>query len=328
MKNKLITNFLICLLLIFNACQGLTDFIPQDFEEKLCVTAVIESGGELNKIFIERTFQSEYPADESTHLEELSVVIRSDSEIVFEYFNPKSDNRIDTVILPAGIDFLPDQKYTLIISEKNSELITSEVNVPSSPQIPEVSIEGMAQTFLPPPAECHNPVKAMILNVDFITAEDCNYYLGITGNLDPWLENLQLNFADYEIIESNSPYFKTFLYGFRSIGFPYCGFTPVTNIPSSNYQPCFFDSKTIPETTSKIKIKININPYFDYTKPIRITLNSIPKELYDYEKSYHTYIETLSDPFSEPVYLRGNINGGYGIFAICNGSYTSLLLPE
>jgi hypothetical protein len=327
MKKKLITDFLFCLLILLNSCQGLTDFIPPDFEEKLFVNAVINNGRDQNKIIIEKSFQYEYPSEVKATLEDLSVIIRSESEIVFEYFNPNSENRTDTVHLPTSLEFIPNQKYTLIISEKNTESITSEIAVPHPPTIPEISIEGIAQTLLPPPAECHNPVKAIVLNVNFRSDEDCFYYLDIEGHLNPLFEDMLIKLIDYDIIESNTPYFNTFIYGFGSVGFSSCALTPFFIIPGHTYKPCFFDGKTIPGNACNIKIKIDINKLYDYARPIKITLNSIPKDLYAYEKSYYTYYETGNDPFSEPVYIRGNIKRGYGIFAICGGSQTSFILP-
>lgn len=327
MKNKLLTVFLLVLLILLNSCQGLIDFIPPDFEEKLCVNAVINNGRNPNKIIVEKTFQHEYPSEVQATLEDLSVSIRSESNIVFEYFNPKSENRIDTIYLPADLEFIPNQKYTLTISEKKSESITSEIVVPLPPSTPEISIEGSVQTFLSPPLECHNPVKSIVLNVKFTADEDCFYYLDIEGYLKPGIQDFPLNLMDYEIIESNTSYFKTVLYGFVSVGFRRCTFDYLYTTPYHTYQPCFFESKTIPENICNFKIKLDINGYYDFSRPIKITLNSIPKELYAYEKSYFTYLETLFDPFSEPVYLKGNIIRGYGIFSICSGSHTSLTLP-
>jgi len=53
---------------------------------------------------------------------------------------------------------------------------------------------------------------------------------------------------------------------------------------------------------------------------LTINLISIPEELYLFEKSLYTYDRVSDDPFSEPVYLNGNIQEGNGIFAICRGS--------
>ena len=325
MKKKIITGFLLVLLLLFDSCQGLTDFIPPDFEEKLCVNAVINNGRDQNKIIVEKTYQNEYPSEVKASLEDLSVIISSESGVVFEYFNPKSENRIDTIRLPADMEFIPDQKYTLIISEKKSESITSEIVMPHSPSNPEISIEGMVQTFLPPLQECHNPVTSIVLSVNFRSDEDQFYYLDIEGYMNPYYNDTLRYLIDYDIIESNTSYFRAFIHGFMSFGFRICRSDFL--IPAHIYQPCFFDSKTIPGNACNFKIKIDINTLYDFTRQIRVTLNSIPKDLYTYEKSYHTYLETLFDPFSEPVYIRGNIKGGYGIFAICGGSQTSLILP-
>lgn len=324
---RIITGIMLAILLkIINSCQGLIEMIPTDFEEKLCVTAILNDFKDQNIIIVEKSYQNEYPSEIKAHLEDLSVKIISESEVVFEYFNPKSENRIDTIHLPSYLKYVPNQKYTLTISEKNSETVVSEIVVPYSPSELEVGIEGMVQTFLPPPAECHNPIKSVLLEIKFKSEKNLFYYIDIDGYMDLIYKDTLRYLIDYDILESNSSYFKTFLHGFRSIGFRSC--LPTGGIPINIYQPCFLDSRTISEKTCNVIIKIDINDeYYDYSKPISINLNSIPMEFYNYEKSYHTYVESYFDPFSEPVYLVGNIKGGNGIFAICSSKQYSLFLP-
>jgi hypothetical protein len=313
-------------LLILYSCEGITEFIPPDFEEKLCVIAIINDGKDQNKIVIEKSFQNEYPSEEKEHLENLSVIISSGNSIMFEYFNPWSQNRIDTIYLPEDLDFIPNEKYTLYISEKYTESITSEVIVPYYPSDFDVSIEGFVQTFLPSPLECHNPVKSLVLDISFKTEKDLYYYLDF-GHSSPWFNRIISYFMNYEILESNAPIFKTIIPTFRSLGFISCH-AEFPFHPYGNYQTCFIDGNTIPDNNCTLKLKIPLNnSYFNYSKPIIITLNSIPKELYTFEKSYYTYYETGRDPFSEPVYLKGNIKGGNGIFAICSSKQYSLVLP-
>jgi len=315
-------------LLILYSCEGITEFIPPDFEEKLYVIAVLNETKERNRIIIEKSYQREYPADELAHLEDLSVKISSESQIVFEYFNAWSENRTDTIQLPDNLEFAPNEKYTLFVYEKNTESITSEIVVPEYPSDFEANIEGQVQTYLPPPLECHNPVKSIVLNIKFRSDEDCFYYLDIDGYRGSFFKDTLRYLIDYDIIESNTSYFKTLLYGFRSFGFFSCVESPFLMIPNHTYEPCFLEDTTIPENTCNIKIKINLDNFlYDYNKPIGINLNSVPKELYTYEKSYYTYYETGCDPFSEPVYLKGNIKGGNGIFAICSSKQYSLVLP-
>jgi len=328
MKN-ILTEICLFFILLFNRCQGLTELIPPDFEEKIWVNAIIIDGSDQNKIIVEKSFQSEYPSEVKGPLEDLSVMINSENGVLFEYFNPKSENRIDTIYLPYGLDFIPGHKYKLKISERNTRTITSETVLPLASADLEVGIGGMTQTFLQYPFECHNPVKSIILNIKFISEAGRFYFIDIKINRDLIYNDTLRRLTNYDILESNSPYFKTFVPGFRSIGFISC-FTDGLFIPSESYQACFYDGRTIPDDTCKLKIKIDLKRYYgyyDYKKPVIIYINSIAKDLYTFEKNYHTYHETLFDPFSEPVYLKGNIKGGYGIFAICSNKQYSLILP-
>ena len=321
MKRVAVVFFILC------SCQGITEFIPPDFEEKLCIIAIFNDGKDQNKIVIEKSFQNEYPSDKEGCLENLSAVISSETSAMFEYFNPWSENRTDTIYLPDDLDFIPNEKYTIYISEKNTESITSEVIVPPSPSDLYVSAGGFVQTFLPPPLECHNPVKSLILNIKFKAEKNLYYHLDFEHRLTTWY-NKDFNYLmNYEILESNTPVFKTIIPTFRSLGFEACVFG-LFFIPLGNYQSFFIDGNAIPENNCSLKLKIDINnSYFDFSKPIIITLNSVPGELYTYEKSYSTYLETLFDPFSEPVFLDGNIKGGTGIFAISSSIQYSLVLP-
>jgi hypothetical protein len=313
--------------LFLTSCQGLTDIIPPDFEEKLCVIAIITESREQNKIIIEKSFQGEYPSEAKTHLEDISVIVRSESQVVFEYFNPWSENRFDTILLPTGLEFTPNQKYTLLVSEKNTDPVSAECTVPSRPTIPEISIGGMVQTFLPPPQECHNPVNSIVLYVNFESREDLLYYIDFKGYMRYNYRDTLKWLIDYDILESNVPHFKSILFGFTSIGFISC-WVDMYFIPGGDSWPSFIDGDIIPENKCTMRIKINLNQrYYDYSKPINVTLNSISKELYDFEKSYSIYREALYDPFSEPVYIKGNITGGYGIFAICTSKQDSLIFP-
>jgi len=312
----------ILLLIIITSCQGVTEFIPPDLEERIWVNAILNDSREQNFIIIEKSFQREYP-DEKTKLENLSVTIKSESKVVFDYFNPESENRSDTVYLPPGLKFIPGQKFTLTVSEKNTKEVSSEITVPPTPSDPQFTA-SFIQTFLPPPFECHNPVKSLIMEILFKSEKDQFYYIDIES-----YSNTSRYQVDYEIIESNSSYFKTFIHGFRSIGFRNCHISDMESIPFNFYQPFFFNGRTIPEDTCRLKIKIDlIKYYYDYKRPFIIYVNSIPADFYYFEKNYHTYYENLFDPFSEPVFLKGNIKGGFGIFTICSSKYYSLIIND
>jgi hypothetical protein len=58
-----------------------------------------------------------------------------------------------------------------------------------------------------------------------------------------------------------------------------------------------------------------------------VKLLSVPKDFYLFEKNLYTYEKVSEDPFSEPVYLNGNIKDGNGVFAICRSSELRIILP-
>ncbi len=326
MRKTLIKIALIFFFLSINSCQGLNEFIPPDLEEKLCITAIIDNENEKNVIIVEKSFQNEYPDEGKSNLENLAVQISSEEKIIFEYFNQKSQNRFDTILLPE-LNLIPDKKYTLTVSEKSTKTVSSVIAMPPTPSVPEIIIESVVKTLLPSPHDCHNPVTSVILNIKFKSEDKLFYYINVEGHMNSLYKDTLGYLINFNIIESNSPFFQTVIQSFRGVGFRSC-WSDLFFIPFNDYRTCFINGETIPENECTLKIRIDLNPdFFDYSKPVRINLFSIPKELYEYEKNYMTYLESYQDPFSEPVFLRGNLKGGSGIFAICFRKQDSLILP-
>ena len=78
--------------------------------------------------------------------------------------------------------------------------------------------------------------------------------------------------------------------------------------------------RDISESNCTISVSVQYNDglsLFDVFISIGIKLISIPPELFSFEKSLYTYSKVAKDPFSEPVYINGNIKGGNGVFALC-----------
>lgn len=92
----------------------------------------------------------------------------------------------------------------------------------------------------------------------------------------------------------------------------------------------FIDGSKNSGNTCNMTIAVKFNDgysLFDIFSSFRIILLSIPEELYQFEKSLYTYKKVSGDPFSEAVYLNGNIKAGNGVFAICRSSEISITLP-
>jgi hypothetical protein len=328
----MVIKFRIILLFILSqiiySCQDLNEINPPDFEEKLCVSAIINNKTYEDRIIVEKSYQGEYLSEAKEPLENLTLKISSDEEIIFEYHNPYSENRIDTIFLPDNINFHPGAKYTLSVSEKNTKSVTSEIIVPDYPQSPDILFQGFTETTLTSPLECNNPVKSASFSINFRSKSNQYYYISIDGYTKLYYNDSLKYCIDYDVLESNSPFFKTEVPIFRSLGFRTCGLgLPIYSF--NVYKPCFFCGLAIPNSICNLTLKINLSKEsFDFNKPIRITLNAISSDLYDFEKNYKTYLESYIDPFSEPVYLKGNIKDGSGIFAINSSKHFSIIIPK
>lgn len=82
----------------------------------------------------------------------------------------------------------------------------------------------------------------------------------------------------------------------------------------------------LPLMRPKIKIdSLSYEPDFPIGSEWEISLNRINKEEYEFWKSYDESIMTSSSPFfNKGSSLRGNVEGGYGIWSVC-GSDTRLV---
>jgi hypothetical protein len=304
---------------LLNSCQGKIEFIRPDFPEKLCPVAILNSDGTNRSIIFEKSFQREYPDEYLDSIRGLEFKITTNNNLIYNYQSESSHPRKFTFNLPDSLVFVPGEKYSFWSKEINTGEISSEVIVPKSPSEFSVKFEGKALTVLPSPYECHSPVNSAILDISFATEKNSFYCVVI--------EDYRDRFIEYKIIESNSPNFSAIVPNMNRSDYYPC-ILGQAFIPTTDYYMNLFDGNTIPDGTCNLKIKIDLHlSLFNYKEPIKVRLNSIPMELYLFEKSLYTYMNSIHDPFSEPVYINGNIKGGNGIFAICSSSSISLTLP-
>ncbi|MCF8223392.1 MAG: DUF4249 domain-containing protein [Bacteroidales bacterium] len=95
------------------------------------------------------------------------------------------------------------------------------------------------------------------------------------------------------------------------------------NIEESPVYAYFIDGNEIQDNNCRMTICIQYSDsrcVYYFFRSLTINLIAIPEELFLFERSLYTYERVSDDPFSEPVYLNGNIHEGNGIFAICRGS--------
>jgi len=329
-------------------CESNNRFYRPNLPEKLCSIGIIDIDDTVNYnsypepydvrnsaryISFEKSYQAEYPEELNDSLRELSFSIYSSDK---ELFNYRSDTAIKNLLgfeLPAGIEFRTGEKYYLRASEKSTPEISAEITVPEAPsELTLISINKDTITVSQFP-ECRRPfdniIKQAIINISFYSNNKSYYALllegtGMNYSLPPYISG----FVDFSIKESNVPGFFAILHGLKMYH-QIC----INNRLLLNKTPVyayFIDGSKASGNKCDITLSVRFHDgysLFDFFTSFRIKLLSIPEELYLFEKSLYTYDKVSEDPFSEPVYLNGNIQGGNGVFAICRSTDISIILP-
>jgi len=314
------------LFFFLTSCQGNLNFIPQDMPEKLSVVAIIDADDTARSIIIEKSYQDDYSGESSDSLKGVNLGISLNDYDIFNYLTESSTPRKISINIPNSLSFTTGEQYLFHASERNTESISSESMPPALPGSFSVSFIEVINSTLKPPLDFYNPVKTAVLNLSFATQPGSFSFLviesifSIPGRLD------QSCYVGYNIVNSNSPGFSAFIPGL--IKHDFTGLGSILSYPVSPYSVFFIDGNTVPGNKCDMNIAIQLHQdLFNYEKPIKIKLCSATKELYYFEKSLFTYYKNLSDPFSEPVYIDGNIKGGNGIFAIYRSISDTLTLP-
>jgi hypothetical protein len=330
MRKNLLKAYSFLLILTLISCIGNKEYIPPNMPEKLSVIGIFDADDTAQTITFEKSYQNDYPAEYNDSLKKLSFIISSDNEVFFNYSNDKLLNRRSSFAFHGNRSFTTGGIYTLNANEETVDKISARAVVPTAP-------EQFSVTFLEYKTEVTetfcNPKKVYaILNLSFTGNKESYYCILIRGTgstvhiagRDTILRpNCKIG---YSVTENSSPGFSAVIPGMIRNDY-FCG-DWVINYPQVPYSAYFLEGKTLPVGQYNIKLKIGIHyDLFDYKKPIKIELCSVPKELYLFEKSLYLQLRDSRDPFSEPVYLNGNIIGGNGIFAIYRGTEQTLTLP-
>jgi hypothetical protein len=327
-------------------CEGKDRYYRPNLPEKLCSIGVIDADDTSDYdvlpmpvdnrtsariISFEKSYQSEYPEDVNDSLRGFSFSISSSDK---ELFNFKSDTAIKNFKgfkIPAGIDFRTNEKYYLFAREQNTPEISAEVIVPVSPLKPKLISINRENLKLSEPTECigYTTVKSAVIDFSFENDNRTDIYYAILLEGDG--DNVSSTFPirksqlEFEVRYCNTKGFFAILPGFTMYRITCMADrnfdrTPFIKVPVSVY---IIEGSKIPDNKCTIKISTqfqNESSPFDYLRSLRVRLLSIPKELFLFEKSLYSYNLNSKDPFSEPIYLNGNIKGGNGVFAICRSS--------
>jgi len=329
---KLVTSGLIVLLsLLLTLCENIDRFYRPDTPEKVSVVAIIDADDTVRYISFEKSYQKEYPDEIKDSIRNLSFKIRSTEQDLFTYSSDVPIINLQNLKIPRDIQFNSGEKYFLEGDEKTFHGISSEVIVPSPPE--DLTLLSINKETIPLPhiQECppwspqYKTTKyaVMTLVFDLDKSRESYYSLILEANGGKGFSSTGHHFLpiEFTVRESNGPGFLAIMKGLTGHRWDCDG-----SIYKFQYVPInayFIDVNKICDNKCKIKVAIrygDLTSAVDYIMDIRIKLLSIPKELYLFEKSIYSYNNSAKDPFAEPVYIEGNINGGNGVFAICRSA--------
>jgi hypothetical protein len=334
-KIKILRHFLrggilFSLLFLIYRCESTEKFLRPNLPEKLCSIGIIDvDDTTLRHISFERSFQAEYPEEYKDSLRDFSFSISSSTGELFNFHCDSTVKNIKDLRIPDDILFNPGVKYYLYAKERNLEWINAEVISTATPPKPKIISTEAFSTNLAKPAGCSNilDVGTLLINIEIDKKDNMYYAFLVKGwgftHSSFWPYTQIPLFLDFSVVEGNTPGFLTVMQGLTTHHYWQCenniyGFEKKD--PTYAY---FIDGNKIPNSGSQLTLSVQYRDgycLYEAIQGIGIKIISIPRELFLFEKNIYLYRETSGDPFAEPVYFNGNINGGHGVFAICRSS--------
>lgn len=341
MKGTIIRYFspwsLILLLILICRCESKDRFYRPNLPEKLsCIGIIDVDDTTLRHISFEKSFQSEYPEELNDSLRDFSFSISSASRELFHYQCSSTIKNIKDLRIPDDILFIPGEKYYLKANEKDAKEITAEIidiNPPSAPQL--ISVNKVKSMLTEQPG-CYSygddTAKSVIISFSFEKDQNLYYALLIKGwggsfssLFTPWP-----GFMDFSVIEANTPGFFAEIQGLKTYHY-ICHDKIFITVERSPAYAWLIDGKKIPDSGCHATLAVRFGDeysIYEVLKAVSIKILSIPEDLYLFEKSLNIYKNISGDPFAEPVYIGGNITGGFGIFALCRSRELKITFPH
>ena len=325
------TPLIIIIVLLFwiTRCESIDRFYRPNLPEKLCAIGIIDiDDSTLRHITFEKSFQSEFTGKINDPLRNFSFSISSKNEELFNYYSVSPINGPIGFEIPASAEFRSGEIYYLNAREDSTLPILAATSTPSSPSEPQIiSVNrGIITTGI---SVClgNNTYKLITIEFSFLNNPEHDSYYAITTDmirlnyLDPLSGIYEFNHMQFDINGCNTP-------GFFA---PMPGITQLQNSCVNNspelievvYSPYFIEGNRIPGGKCTIVISTIFHDdalMWKRRRLLKIKVLSIPKDFFLYEKSLYSYNRNSHDPFSEPIYLNGNIKDGNGVFAICRST--------
>lgn len=333
-KILLLTIFTILLIYFISGCEGDDKFYRPNMPEKLCSIGIIDADDTTRYISFEKSFQVEYLEELNDSLRDFSFTISSSSKELFNYQSNQTIKNLLGFKIPDSIEFHTGERYYLRAREKSTPEISAEITVPEPPSEPTLISINIETSTLSEPQECTGliTVKSAVISFSFQNYSEQKLYYALliegTGFSFSSIFIPQSGLLDFSVRECNSPGFFAVMHGL-DMNHYICNDNNISVLKSPVFA-YFIEGSKIQDNICYIKLSTQFQDsycVYDFFRSFRIKLLSIPQELYLFEKNLYTYGKTSEDPFSEPVYIEGNIKGGNGTFAICRSTQLYILLP-
>lgn len=343
--------FTVCMtigiLFVLASCENKERFYRPNLPEQLCSVGIIDVDdtikyglsflnvkdirNSMRFITFEKSVQSEYPEVDDDTLDEFEFVISSENREIFSY---RSSSKIKSPLkfeIPNNIKFNSGESYFLKANVKDLSLISSSTVVPNPPSdLTLISIKKEeVQISMSTPCPVRNTATSVHFDISFTNENDKRNYYAILL-IGRGMLNMPIPYSgplDFSVKETNTPGFFAEIQGLNTLHWECTEEGLETNL----YQVLgfFIDGSEIPGNSCNIKLFVQYNDGYSPLESFnsaRIKLLSISEEFYLFEKNLRNYTMVQKDPFSEPVYLKGNILNGNGVFAICRSSNLNINL--
>jgi hypothetical protein len=337
--------------LLIAGCEGKDRFYRPDLPEKLCSIGIIDVDDTTNFIFsirnildarnstryltFEKSFQSEYQANDKDSLKELGFTISTATRTIINFQSESTLKNLYKLELPDSLNFYSGETYFLRASVKSLPEIEAASLVPYPPE--NIVVNSVTKEVVPihlsTPCDVRNIANSVSLDISFKNNGKGNYYMILliaNGTYYKW-SNPYIPYTgpvDFSVRETNSPGFFSEMQGLNTMHINCSKGWGSDSTQASGY---FINGDLISGESCQIKLNMMYNDGtspLEELKTLRLKLLSIPEDLYYFEKNLHNYDKIKDDPFSEPVYLKGNITNGNGVFAVCRSSNLDIDLSE
>jgi len=318
----------ICLVMILLIrCESNDRYYRPNLPESLCCIGIIEADDTTRYIIFEKSFQFEYPEETADSLRELSFTISNSSGVLYSFQADYALKNKSLLRLPDSLIFTSREKYYFRAKERDCPEITSEITVPDPPsglELLAISKEIVTDYVI----KCHevaddHKVWLDVINISFNNKSKDSYYALMVesfgfNDICQWIiGNITESYMEFALRQSDTQGFFSMFPGLVRYTFDRCDDCKLVTNPAHAY---YMKTNKSPGDKSTLVLTIQSNDVKTIPAlPVyyRIRLLAIPEEMYLFKKSLYTYERNIGDPFSEPVYIKSNIKGGYGMFAIC-----------